>query len=194
MKRQPSTDVTTARQWEAMTSAVRLEMWEFLRSNGPCSIRELAEQMDRPADGLYHHLRKLVQAGFIAETERRPAGTQVESVYDVTSNDLFFPLNLNSNRSFRWVSKLLQMVIRCAGRTVQAALDTRSESELKGPHRPFSVRWDVGWLDAESLQAVRHHQEAIQSILQQGRTEKRGHLYAVMTYRVPLFRRTSRKP
>lgn len=188
MTRLPLLTVTSSKQWEAVVSPIRLELWEFLRSNGPCSVRELAGQMERPADGLYHHLRKLITAGLIRETDRRPAGTQIESIYDVVAEDLHFPLHLEQSRNRRWISKLFQAVIRCAGRTVQAALDLGTEADLKSSHRPFSVRWDVGWLSDADLQQVRQHQEAIHHILQRGRTSRKGRLFAVMTYRVPLFR------
>ena len=190
-RRQTSVRVTSRLQWAAIDSAVRIELWEALRSNGPCSVRELAQLMDRPADGLYQHLRKLERAGLIVETEQRPAGTQREAVYDVTGNDLDFDFDQSTGRNVTRLTRLFATTIRCAGRSIEAALAS-SQVNISKSRNDFTVRWDVSWLNESDLAAIREHQRAMLDILERGRTRREGRLFAVMTYLVPQLRgRTS---
>jgi DNA-binding Lrp family transcriptional regulator len=188
MTRSRFVTVATRPQWAAISSAVRIELWEALRSNGPCSVRELAEQMERPADGLYHHLRKLVRAGLVVETGVRPAaGTQTEAVFDVAGQDIRFDSDPHDRRRRGWFGKLFHTLMRCATQTMQAALDS-GDATLAGPQKQFTIRWDVSWLTPQDVREVLKHQAAIQAILERGRGRREGRLFAVMTYLVPLFR------
>lgn len=187
LQRQSSVLVASRLQWEAIDSAVRIELWETLRSNGPCSIRELAEQMDRPADGLYQHMRKLERAGLIVETEQRPAGTQREAVYDVTADDIDFDIDERTGRNITRLARIFATVIRCAGRSIEAAFASR-QVKLSKPGKDILVRWDVGWLSDADVAAVKRHQQEILAILERGRTRRTGRLYAVMSYLVPQIR------
>ena len=50
-----------------MMAPVRFELIEAMRSIAPCSIRELALALDRPADTLYPHVRQLLKIGVVLD-------------------------------------------------------------------------------------------------------------------------------
>ncbi|MFO0082890.1 MAG: ArsR family transcriptional regulator, partial [Phycisphaerales bacterium] len=56
--------VVSPEQWKLLLSPVRAEVAEALRLLGPSSIADIADILDRPADGLYPHVRARVSAGF----------------------------------------------------------------------------------------------------------------------------------
>jgi predicted transcriptional regulator len=181
-------------EWEAITSAVRLEMLLFVQTIGPCSIRQLAELMDRPADGLYHHMRKLVRAGLIVEVERRKVGKQTEVVYDASAKDVTIDCNLRSKRTTERIARLFRTILLHAQRTVEAALRS-GEASVEGDLQNVRLKWGAAWLDDEQLAELQQHQLAINDILQEGAKERKGRLYAVLTYLAPVVRnRGSRNP
>jgi DNA-binding transcriptional ArsR family regulator len=71
MKRKRSNPecINEPRRLAALASPLRMELIGALRTHGPASIRELAAQLDRPADGLYHHVRTLLKAGIVVERD-----------------------------------------------------------------------------------------------------------------------------
>lgn len=91
--------ISTPAQWKAISSPARFEMIEFMRAVAPCSLAELGERMDRPADSLYHHIRRLQKAGIVELIEKRKVGRRVESVYDLVANDLKFDFDLTSGKN-----------------------------------------------------------------------------------------------
>ena len=190
-------DVLTVKretEWEAINSAVRLEMLVFVQTIGPCSIRDLAELMDRPADGLYHHLRKLVRAGLIVEVETRKAGKQTESVYNAVAKDVTIDRNLRNKRTTERVARLFRTILQHAQRTMENALRS-GEASLEEDSRNVRLKWGAAWLDDEQLARLQQHQLAINDILQEGAKVRKGRLYAVLTYLAPVVRnRRSRKP
>src|SRR3954468_6585211 len=55
-------------QVRVLKSGVRQEMVDTLAAlGGEAGVASLAEQLGRPADGLYYHLRALVTGGLVAE-------------------------------------------------------------------------------------------------------------------------------
>ncbi|MFM8697874.1 MAG: winged helix-turn-helix domain-containing protein, partial [Phycisphaerales bacterium] len=50
---------------------VRFELVEVMRDIAPCSVGELADAVDRPADSIYPHLRQLVRIGVVVEAGSR---------------------------------------------------------------------------------------------------------------------------
>ena len=53
----------TISQMRVLASPLRIEIVGVFQSYGSLAIRELAEKMSRPMDGLYHHVRQLLKVG-----------------------------------------------------------------------------------------------------------------------------------
>src|SRR5262245_35684610 len=79
-KSAPSTISPT--QLRLLASPVRQEIVDVLESAGARSVAELGALLGRPADALYHHLRRLVAVGLV-EVERRQVGRHAFAVYDL---------------------------------------------------------------------------------------------------------------
>ena len=76
---------SNAAQLRALSSPVRIEIVGAFQSFGPMSIRELAEKMARPADGLYHHMRQLAKVDIIRVKLTRRVGKRDEAVFELTA-------------------------------------------------------------------------------------------------------------
>src|SRR5215470_14801865 len=75
----------TPEQMRALASPIRIEMIGLFQSYGPMAIRELAERLSRPADGLYHHVRQLLRVGILRLEQTRRVGKRDEAEYELTA-------------------------------------------------------------------------------------------------------------
>src|SRR5437660_10995195 len=104
----------------ALASPVRIELIGALQTHGPSSIRELATNMGRPADGLYHHVRILLAAGVLREDGRRRAGRRFEAVFALTAPRIGGRLQAKSPASRDAVGRAAAAALRMAARAFAA--------------------------------------------------------------------------
>lgn len=177
--------IRTEVEWRAINSAVRLEMLVFVIMAGPCGIRELAELMDRAADGLYHHLRQLLSAGLVREAGTRKVGTQVETLYEAVARDITVDKNLRQPRVRERLVSLFRTILQQAQRTVEAAINEQT-AVLEGDGANFHLKWQASWLDDRQLKKLMRLQKEIVEIMHAGRKRRKGRQYAVLTYLSPV--------
>ena len=72
-------------QLRALASPVRIEIVGVFQSHGPLAIREMAEKLGRPADGLYHHVRQLQKAKILRIAKTRRVGKRDEAIFELTA-------------------------------------------------------------------------------------------------------------
>src|SRR5580704_8847173 len=111
-------------QLAALASPLRLELIGALGTHGPASIRELAAQLDRPADGLYHHVRTLLKAGILVERGQRKVGRRTEAVYELTAERIAGRLDPKSARSKAVAVRAGSAALRLAHREFRTAIET----------------------------------------------------------------------
>lgn len=180
--------ISTPAQWAAVASPVRLEILEFMRAIGPASVAELARSTDRPADGLYHHLRTLLRAGILRQVGVQRAGRQSEAVYDVAAERMLFDFDPLTGRNMDRYRKVARTVLRMTERFVSSALD-RAGLRLDGPSKDLWCRIEAGWVSPGDLAQLNHHLVAANEILERGRTSREGRLVYWTCVLVPAVRR-----
>lgn len=140
-------------QVRLLSSPVRQEMVDTLAAlGGEAGVADLAEQLGRPADGLYYHLRALVAGGLVEElsgggAERRfrlagEGGAPLRLVYDLGAEG-----NVAELRAF--VSGLLQI----AGRDFDNALEG-GDAIVVGTGRELWASRNKGWLSPADVAEV----------------------------------------
>jgi predicted transcriptional regulator len=179
--------VNSQAHWDAITSATRFEILEQMRSAAPCSVAELARQMDRPADGLYHHLRKLLEAGLIREVGSRAVGKQVEAVYDLAYDTMIFEVDPRTGRNVLQMQRLTGTLMRLCGRVVEAAISNPAMVGNGAPQNTWS-RLDTTWLTPEALAEVNGHLSAIRRLITDGNQRREGQLITVGVFGGPALR------
>ncbi|MFI4854700.1 MAG: ArsR/SmtB family transcription factor [Phycisphaerales bacterium JB065] len=153
--------------FEAIGSPVRLTVLEFFRSRGPMAVAELAELMGRPADGLYHHLKKLERAGVVRAVATRQRGKQIERVYDATADE--YRLSENAEQFVR----IWRLISSHAERNLAEGL-AAGVTRFGGAGRNSTMRIETAQLDDAGAAEVLEHIEAIRAIFSRAREEPRG--------------------
>lgn len=186
--RLPVLFVYSDEQWEALSSALRLEILLFLRSRGPCSPTELGHMLDVSPDGLYHHLDLLTRCGLSRQvgTRRAPRG-RTEKLYDAASQRVKLDADPATGRNSARLERLLEVVSTRAMKHTASALAAR-RARLDEPAPDLVIHADAAWLDDEDLARLNEHMESIRRLFEAGRSRRRGKLCSLMLALSPVVR------
>ena len=97
------------------------EVFRALVRLGPASVREIAEGLGRPADGLYYHIRRLRKVELIREAGRRPTATRPELLYEVVSSRIATDPNAKSKAYTEARLKMWEGALKQFGRRLRGA-------------------------------------------------------------------------
>jgi len=155
MPRPPVHLITTPKAWAVYIAPVRLEIVETMRMVAPCSIAELAEATDRPADTLYRHIEKLRKVGVVVDAGFRRSGRRFEQVFDLAGDDFRPQFRDTSprvvNKMFDDATKSIAKILLRTTRDAAAA-----EQIVYGPEdRNASVKFEHAWLTPEEFVQLR---------------------------------------
>ncbi len=124
--------VLSRRQTGTLISPARLEIVEALSALGPASARDVATHLGRPPGAVYHHVRRLEQAGLIAEVDTRRGPRRPEALYAPVADRLAVAAGTGQSRSDnRQALRTLQAVLRQTARDVDAGF-ARGPALLRG--------------------------------------------------------------
>ena len=159
--------IRTPEHFDAIGSTVRLSIMEFFRSRGPMPVAELARVMGRPADGLYHHLKKLLAIGIVREVGTQQSGRQIERVFDIAAN------RLQVAGDTERLVKVWRLISSHAERNLASAIDA-GELRFRGEDPNVSMRVETARLDAAARAEVFEHLNAIRAVFDRARTAPSG--------------------
>ena len=136
-----------------LSSAVRQEMVDTLAAlGGEAGVASLAEQLGRPADGLYYHLRALVAGGLVEELPS-DGGERRFRLAGIGDGPLRLSYDLGPNGNAEELRAFIHGLLQIAGRDFQAALG-RSDTVVDGPARTLWASRNKGWLTAADVAEV----------------------------------------
>lgn len=177
MSRPPILEISSAEMCKSLLSPVRLEVSEFLRSNGEATVSELAAMLCRPPELLYRHLDILVKAGVVVQTGYRKKGRHVERVYDLTADDIFLAFKgKGSPEDNDAVVEMMGCFSRIIDRTIRRATSARLVDYEAQP-RQLMLRYEMSWLTTEDLEELHVLIARIKAIMDAGRKKRHGSVY-----------------
>ena len=187
-QRQKVIRVDSPEQWRTLLSPVLAEIVQALRYMGPISIRSLAEWMRRPADALYHHIRKLQDNGFVQEVEFRKTGRHVERIIDVTAEDfaIDFP-SLTTREQRDTVAQTAAFYLGTVSKAVQSAAG-EGALVLDDDRRNFLLNYDITKLTPSQFREARAILAQLKDFVDKSRSNTSGELYAIAFVVTPMGR------
>lgn len=171
-----------------MMAPVRFELLEAMRSVAPCSVRELAAALDRPADSLYPHLRPLLRIGVVVESGLRPGRTRPERVYDLVADD-FRPAFRGAGPAVtaraidRSIQTMAGIVARTSRKTAAAGkfVYTDALQNVVG-------KTETAWLTPEEFTLLREKLRGLKKFLDRRKTRRDGALHLAAFFIIPVTR------
>ena len=77
--------ITERSEVEALASAIRLDIIDWLEASGPLSVRELATALGRKPTAIYHHLKQMEDVGLIKTTQANGDRGRPAQLYQTVS-------------------------------------------------------------------------------------------------------------
>ncbi len=187
-KRPKLISVKEPRRVAALASPLRIELVGALQTHGPSSIRELALHLDRPADGLYHHVRTLMKAGIVVEKSQRKSGRRVEAVYALTARRVAGRLDPSSPEGKTPVIRAGVAALRLATREFRAAIESDAVVVTDGLANTRVSRQRT-WLTDRGLTRLYSLFGQIERLLQKENDQKQGRLHSLTVVLAPCVKR-----
>jgi DNA-binding transcriptional ArsR family regulator len=179
--------VLNRRQTSTLISPARLEILEALSARSPASARDLAAHLGRPPGAVYHHVRRLEQAGLCEEVDRRRGPRRPEALYAPVADRMAVAAGA-SRAGDQQALQTLSAVLRQAGRDVEAGF-ARGPAQLRGRFHGIQLS---GALTAREVKRVLGLLEQIEATLRQATRGPRGRgddVYRWTSVFVPLGRK-----
>lgn len=178
-RRDKTLRIRSPAQWRVLSSPVRIDLVELLAIVGPCSVARLAELLGRPADGLYHHLRRLVGAGLVRASGAQRAGKRNEALYDLMADRFRFDFD---PRRPEPMLRLSAALLRMAQRDLAGAL---RRGKFDPPRNAFGRRLSA-WLPAPARRRVLADLRDVEKVAVAARRKAQGQLYSLTLFMIPL--------
>jgi predicted transcriptional regulator len=189
MDRKPCQPVQSPAAWKTLVSPVRAEIVEVLRLMGPCSISEIGEAINRPADALYKHLELLQQAGFVTDAGFRKSERNIERLFDVVAEDFMIDFKDQTGAAEnKAIVATASSFLKAMARAVRDSAAAR-QIEFQPEKRNISINYELSWLTPESFQELRGLVQRIKQLMDEGKKRREGRLYMSLVVATPVTRR-----
>lgn len=191
-KRPPVLEVTDPEQWKVCSTPIRLEIIDSLRALAPCTIRQIAQDLGRPAPTLYKHIEVLEKAGFVTRPGFRKSGRHVEQLVDLAADNF----RIDFRREGGAEHEALVATARSFMNAGYAAIsDAAAAGALKVTPEALNVllAYGLGRLTPEDFTEIRSLLGRMRERMNTGRTSASGDLYAISIVVTPLRRAASRR-
>ncbi|MBM4007592.1 MAG: helix-turn-helix domain-containing protein [Planctomycetes bacterium] len=167
------------KQWRAMCSAVRYELYLLLEQLAPCSVSELAAAGGRGAAGLYRHLEVMADAGILIRAGQRKAGRRWGRIYDLNRESGMPMCDPQTGAGVKDDIKLCSAMMRAAIRDYGRAMHARKgAANLEQPSFITSL-FEITRLDEKSAAEMQKLSDRMMEIIVKGRKGGSGRRYRI---------------
>ena len=183
--------VERAKEIELLASPTRIELIDTLEAlGGEATVAELAEQLGRPADGLYYHLRQLAAGGLIDEEATADGRRYRTRTRRGERLRLRYHPGVNANA--KAVGRVAASVLRVAGRDFSRAI-AESDTIVEGPLRELWAARGKGWVGRSELAEINRLLLRLLALMQRPRTSSRDRLIALSWILAPVDAKPARR-
>lgn len=180
------TMVETAAQIRAMTSILRQNIMDTVQAMQQVSVPELADQLGRPADALYYHVRVLQHAGLLIDAGVRRRGRHSETVYSAPQPGRRLKLRYRNSRNAATepLCALVASMLRNSRHEFEAAIVDRG-CIVEGPRRELWAGRTTGWLSNAELARANRLITELDTLFSSPRSGRRNRLYSLQFLLAP---------
>jgi hypothetical protein len=167
------------KQWSAMRSAVRYELFLLMEQLAPCSVSQIAAASGRGAAGLYRHLEVMAKAGILLHAGQQKSGRRWERIYDLNRDSGVPMCDPFTGSGVKDDIKLCNAMTRAALRDYGRAMHARKG--VKDLIKPSCITslFEITSLDEKSAAEITKLADRIMEIVVQGRKTGNGRRYRI---------------
>lgn len=180
-------------QIRLLSSAVRQELVDTLAAlGGEASVAMLAEELGRPADGLYYHLRALVRGGLLREVASELGGERVYRFAGQGDAPLRLAYRLGPQGNQAELALFARSLLQIAGRDFDEALHGEQVA-TEGPGRELWASRNKGWLSPADIAEANALLERLSALTSQPKQPGRDRLISCAFVLAPVNPRPKRR-
>lgn len=184
--------LTSRAQVSALASPIRQEIVDTLENlGGMAAVAQIAEQLGRPADGLYFHLRRLVRSGVLEELPDEGNGRTYRTIA-APGHLLTLSYRDGAKRDFIGLTRVVGSLLRMAKRDFAAAL-RRPDTVVEGKRRELWAARSKGWVTVEELAEINRLLARLNEVMHRPRTAQRNQLMSLAYVLAPVAIRPLRR-
>jgi hypothetical protein len=169
-----STDfkISSLRQLKSLSSPIRQEIVDTVNALGTCSVPEIAAALNRPADGVYYHVRALRKSGLLVAAGTRQNGRHTEALVRApTERVMRLQYAPEDPRNVAEVIRIVRGMLRGAGRDFERGFRA-SHAVVKGNRRNLNGSRQKAWLTPPEIEEVNRLLHRLQKIFNSARRRK----------------------
>jgi hypothetical protein len=163
--------ITQPRQIAVLASPTRQDIVDTVTAIGPCSIAEVADALDRPADGLYFHVRRLMAAGLLLPVGTREGAERGALRVDVPKRQMHLEYEPGNAQNRTAVLRVIGSMLRGAERTFRHGMRP-GLAVTSGPRRNLWAGRSRGALSAGELKEVNRLLVQLATVMRRGRSDR----------------------
>lgn len=184
--------IEQAKKIAVLAAPVRIEIVSTLEALGrAATVAELAEQLGRPADGLYYHLRAMVRAGLIQQQPGSGDGRRYRTI-SARGQRLRLRYKPGTTANAKAVGRVAASVSRLAQRDFARAL-SRDDTIVEGPTRELWAARFRGWFNPAELAEVNRLLSRLVEMFARSRPIPAGKLIALQWILAPIDAKPARR-
>ncbi len=159
-------------QIAALAAPLRAALVERLESQGPASVRELAEQLGVQPDALHYHVRLLVEIGLLERVGTRPTRRHDEALYALAHDRCRVAHAPSEPGNTEALTKLAKTILVQAGQDFAEGLASPRAKGARPGRNLWALRLEAE-LSAAELRELEAHLEAIAELLRKPAASER---------------------
>ena len=127
-------------QLQAISSPIKQEIIDVIQARGQCSISEIAEELGRPADGLYYHIKALLKERLVVEVGTTKKAGQTETIYDTSRSGSLMEAGYDRSdpEKIKAMNKIVSSMMKIAVKDYSAGLGSEA-AIVEGDDRNLSA-------------------------------------------------------
>lgn len=183
MKTKKTKNLTTESEMLALCSDIRLEIIRALR-DGEASISEIASRLGKTPHSLYHHVKKLLDAGILCVSRTHMKGKREETLYKTSADSFRIAFEPESSKSRQALIKVAQTL----GRTSINDFEKSIEQGLvvkDGPDRNSVLRRHYVRLTQKQMQEAISLLDSLERLMDLGSGNTKGQPFSLTTLFFP---------
>jgi hypothetical protein len=192
MTRKNRSVIESAGEVDLLASPARQEIADTLEAlGGEASVAAIAAQLGRPMDGLYYHLRLLVDGGLLVELPDAGEGRRYRT-RSAGGARLRLRYHPGRTRNARAVKRVTAGMLRIAARDFAAALADPAVV-VEGRERALWASRTKGWARPSELAEINELLQRLSALLRRGDRPKGGKLMSLTWVLAPTVARPPRR-
>lgn len=181
-------------QLQAISSPVKQEIIDVIQSRGQCSIGDIADELGRPADGLYYHIRALVKDQLLVEVGFTKKTGQREKIYNTSQSGSLMEAGYDQSdpEKVDAMNKIVSSMLKIALKDFKAGLNSKV-AVVEGDGRNLSACRIKSRLTYNEVRRVNSLLAQVAAVFNHQRQENTENLYSIAWVLAPIEARPKRR-